>query len=253
MKTIYLASAALLAICCLGDVNASAAQIPVELTLTPGNGYDNWVAINVFHPDIGGDKQTVEVGGAYSVRLYANFDGAWNLGVTGLAFVQKPYVPGEMTFSPDMEFFGGLLTTTDLRGDLNTASPPGEVADDGGFATDGHTLWLNGGTLTALGEPTELSENPLELNLSSEMSGLLGSLWVSAPAIIGNQAHYDVELVLPVDFSDWPLPGVEGATISASGSIRAVGSFSQTIPEPGTLALLAAAGLVAFACCARRR
>jgi hypothetical protein len=57
-----------------------------------------------------------------------------------------------------------------------------------------------------------------------------------------------------VDFVDVEIPGMEGATISASGSIRAIGSFSQTIPEPNTFVLLLGglAALLAYAWRKRR-
>jgi hypothetical protein len=233
--------------CLAGAAAAQATEKSLEFTLearpiVPPGLNDNDLSLTVNSP-LGSDTQTTTASGGFSATLYADFGPAGEVTVNGLAFVQRP-APGGLSFT-DLTFFKGGMTTKGLLGDLNTASPPGGVNPDGSFPTDGHALILNGGTLTVLGTPTDLIGSPLDLNLK----GFIGSLVVSAPTIVGNQATYNVTLMLPADFNDWPVPGMDGTTISAHGNIRGVGSFTQAVPEPGTLALLAAglAGLLAFA------
>jgi len=235
-----------LALLCLAASTAWSVEIPLGLTLIPEGNYTNQLSITVTYLGFP-NTQVTTAGGSFQAALYGSFDPSWNALIDGLGFVQKAAAPGDISFT-DMSFFGGLMSVKNLKGDLTTDSPPRPVNPDGSFSTDWHTLILNGGVLSVLGSPTDLSESPLNLGLW----GFTGSLLVSTPTIVGNLATYDVTLLLPVDFDDLEIPDMPGATISAHGSIRAVGSFEQVIPEPGTLALLAA-GLLGIFVYARRR
>jgi hypothetical protein len=237
---------ALAAACCLSAASAGrAAEIPLLLTLSPDATHNNQISLTVTYMGFP-STQTSTASGSFGAMLYASFDPGWNASVSGLGFVPKPTAPGDMSFT-NMSFFGGLMSTTNLKGDLTTDTPPRPVNPDGSFPTDWHSLILNGGTLSVLGTPTNLADEPLYLDLW----GFTGSLWVSAPTILGNQATYNVEMVLPVAFTDVEIPDMAGATISATGGIRAIGTFTQTIPEPGTLAL-AVVSLPGLIWCVRR-
>jgi hypothetical protein len=248
-----------LALAGMSCATAATVEVPVEFTLTSASNFGfkpppeptyNELNLTVKLIDWGlSDTQVTTASGSFAAVLYTGFNSSWNAQVNGLGFVQRPYVPGDLSFT-DMLFFnylGGIVVTKSLMGDLNTASPPRPVNPDGTYLNDGHALLLNGGTLVdgSTGNNFELAEKPLELNLS----GSTGSITVSSPTIIGNQAFYDVTLLLPVVFHDWSIEGMDGVTFSAEGTIRATGTFSQTIPEPSTLVLLAAAlaGLLGYA------
>ncbi len=245
-NTIFRCGAVALLLCVLPALPAGATEIiPLDFTIVHiGQGPTKDITITVNYDD-SSDKQSTDANGSFSAKLYATFDSFGNAYVGGLGFVPKAKAPGDITFD-DMSFslYGLQLSTTGLRGDLTTDTPPRPVNPDNTFPTDWHSLILNGGTLDASGTPLDLSASPLEIPLDG---GFTGSLFVSAPSIVGDQATYDVTLLLPMTFTNAEVPGLPGAAVSAQGGFRATGSFVRIVPEPGTLALLAA-GLAAVLC-----
>ena len=163
-------SLALCVMLAFGATMALATTVPLMFYLTPGYSnvpgtttntyYGNQIGITVTYYGTP-SNQTSTASGNMAADLYATYDPVThtlNLAGSGLGlgFVQQSTAPGNLSFT-DMSFFGGLMMTTGLKGDLNTASPPGSVNADGTFLTDGHTLILNGGTLTVPGSTTDLS------------------------------------------------------------------------------------------------
>lgn len=208
----------------------------INFTLTPGTTggvyYNNVITVDVTYYSIP-SQQTSTASGGYTADLWATFDPSHNATITGLGFVQKVPGPGNISWT-DMSFFSGLMTTSGVKTDFNTDSPP-EGVTSGSFLTDGNTLILNGGILHIVGSPdTDLSVSPISIGLT----GNTGTVLVSAPYLSGGAWKYDVTLLMPAGFTPGPVPGHPEATIGGSGTVRALGSFTQPIPEPGTIVML---------------
>lgn len=190
------------------------------------------------------------------VNLDATFDPTTHTAtVSGIGFIPNdPYDSGQPAISfSDMTFsypsIGTTLTATDMKGSIGTPNPPGLVTN-GSFSGDLHKVNINSGVFTASGgfEATL----PLdEFWVRADSSGT-GSVTVGNPIIDGNLATYSVEVLMPFQFSD--LIDEIGATTSADGMIRATGSFTQVIPEPGTFVMMlgCAMGLVIYGWLRRR-
>jgi len=226
----------------LAAASAGAAVIPIEFILAPDGVYDNQVNLTVTYGVASTQPSTAS--GTFAANLYLDIDPvSYAATATGIGYVMQP-APGNITFT-NMSFFGGLMTTTNLRGAMLTANPPDEISG-GTFTPYGNALVLNGGELRVGIEVTDLSVAGNELTLNFKDTTPSASLQISAPMVVGQTASYDVVLLMPVGFPAWDLPGMPGAKISADGMVRAVGSIAVPVPEPSSLLLLIG-GLIGLA------
>jgi len=238
-------------------VNPLSAEVvvPAYLFLQPGEGISNELSVTMAPPDIFPQTDTTTVSGSLDAALYVNFDPDTRAAsVTGIGFIG--HSPGTLSFS-DMYFYYDLgsygwasITIANLLGDLHSPDPPYPV-NDGAIPTNGHRIWMNSGILTIQGyvdgenidDTNYISDDPLD----TPALGDDGTLTVSAPYLDGGLWKYDVKLIFPFEFAT----GEDGdLQSSVTGWIRAVGTFA--IPEPGCLAMLGMASIVALACLSRR-
>ena len=208
---------------------------PITFTMTPDATHNNQVALTLKITLFGlseSQTQSSLVTGSFNTNLDLAFDGSNQATVTGIGFVPKT-APGNLSFS-DVSFFSGDVTSSGLKGDFSTSSPP-TVVSGGAFSTLGGNLLVNGGILnaTSLGTTLNFGDSPESLPFGDNTASIV----VSAPSIVGNLATYNVTLLLPADVPMTAIPTTP-ASVSASGTIRATASFTETIPEPGTLVML---------------
>ena len=152
---------------------------------------------------------------------------------------------GELTFGDIAFNFGKGVLVVNGTGVGGTATSPGgsTVVNNGLFDATGHELTINQGVFAVSGVFMD------ELDLSTlPFSGPgVGDGNISLTEInrIGDEVTYDVDLLLPIGFTDTVLevPNLVRLDVAVSGNIEARGQFSIVVPEPSTL-LVALAGLL---------
>jgi len=234
---------------------AFAETVPLKLTLSPHSPSVNELALTLTAGSFS-DGATSDLSGTQDIELEVDFDpGTHAASVTGITFVEA--TPGTILAS-DVSFSMAFDTITvdavGLKATIRTPSPPGAVLADQ-FSTLDHEFVFNDGTVdyNILGTTGTVS---LAADPQSGTTDATGTLTVSAPDIVGDEATYDVTVSVPIDVSLPLFDDPVVVTLDAVGTIEGTGQFTRVVPEPTSLGLvlsLVPAGLLVLRARKRRR
>ena len=208
-------------------------KVPVDMTVFPGSNIQADLSVEMIYGS-GEDSDSTTVTGNIITELDIFFDA----GVPEVADVNSIRFTGgqlhfsDMSFTISFSILGTVYATlTGLGGYLD--SPYGPVAVvDGEFDCTNHVLILNQGAIDALGTGTigglfdpitfDFTEEPVVLSLAN-----MGTVSVVFESLEGNEAAYNVTLILPIDFNEFLFEVEETVRVDLAGSgvIEAHGSF----------------------------
>jgi hypothetical protein len=254
----------------LAGAVASAVIVPVQLNMTtPGGGY-NQLTMTISESALGtSDSETPNVTGYMNADLNLTIGAGpgYAATVTEIGFPLSS--PGHLSLS-NMTFnlaYGLVpVTVNNLAGSpITPPFPPSAhgygAVSGGSFAVSSHQLQLNGGTIYAPALGTVFPG--VDMNLAEDaqntgpLSGSNGTITVTKTGQTGGLINYSVDFTLPVSFNQAlpPPPDAAQANFSGSGTLHATGTFSQSVPEPGTFAmqLVLAAALLGYLGVGQRR
>ncbi len=220
--------------------------VEINMGIDPPSGSNNSVDISVnvsYNAPLFGwvsdsDSDTATVSGNMLTRLWADFDPLTKEAtVSGIEFYG-----GQFTFSTvEMDFtFLSLINIhavgAGIGGEFDTPAPPGPVSGTQFNGVD-HEVILNRGTFTTSGAVSESID--LALSPASGTTGGTGTIYIGSPAINGNTATYNVDLVLPLNYDEDLDTGDPDMTVhvTASGTYVASGQFERTFFVPPTVTL----------------
>ncbi len=237
MTVIRSASVALFAVAALMPAAvALAVALPSDsLTLTtPNSTYDTLnmtVGLDITSPiNLGNQNQTQKptITGNCSTTFNAVFNPTTHQAtIQDVTFnVQNPGQVSlqNVTFTYNYIITSESIATDNIVGSPYTPSPPSPVAS-GLFPANQVSLSLNGGTLQYSGAESgsdDLSANAITTSNTSSSSGTVA---VSAPSMNGNIATYTAMVTIPMALSSTVTGSGYSATINATGTMQATGSF----------------------------
>lgn len=236
-----LTACCLLAACIFSVVPAGARTISVNLALTPADARHNSLATALAVTALNNTKSDSDTS-TLTGNILANLNLSLNPFTHAVIDVNAVEFTGGIIHMSDVSFslsYGWLLgsikaNSSNVAGVPDSPSGPGPVVQNL-FNTIDHIIVFNQGTIHASGtgiigglfEPItqNLADDPLPATSDSQ-----GTLAVALQSVMGNQAIYSVDLILPVVF-DQTAPINDDITVSfaGSGTIAAAGTFTVTI------------------------
>ncbi len=222
--------------------HSSAELVGLDLELIPvGSGCNN-LNLTVSADALGttkSDTDQTDASGALKVLIQAEFepDTAEPIWVTSLEFTGGDLSLTDVAFNLN---YGWLLGSVNIQGSglggtADTPNPPGPVIDSS-FNTAWHELIMNRGVLDASGTglvgglfpPTTINLADEAIHATTQGSG---TIELSLIQISGRTATYQVDLSIPVNFSEKVLEDTENGIIvrvSGVGTLCAMGVFNRT-------------------------
>ena len=207
----------------------------VNLALSPADTQSNRLATTLT-VDIaalnqrGSDSDTATLTG----NILANLDLSVDPSTSAVSAVHSIEFTGGLIHMSNMSFhisflFGSItldVNTTGIAGIPSSPSGPGPVMGES-FNTIDHPFVFNQGVITYSGLISgvlDLSASPIEASADT-----VGTISVSLEKIDGNQATYQVHLIVPVLFSELIISTGSTMTVAGSGRIAATGAFTLPI------------------------
>ncbi|NLE39847.1 MAG: tandem-95 repeat protein [Pirellulaceae bacterium] len=205
-----------------------------RLNLTVSASYDTWLGTL---SDSDSKTTSVQSGSTAQLKLDYTFDEVTRAvtSVNSIEFVGGSFSLSNVTFNLTFALlFTETIVATGIGGTFDTPSPPGSIsgATAATFPTAQHDVILNQGTLNMSGIGDTVTINLASDPIATTTVGT-GQINTSAPSIVGSTATYNVEMILPVSFTEPVETGISGltASVAGTGTFKAVGSFSVTPPS----------------------
>ncbi len=228
------------AMCVFAVGSTPARTLSVDLPLIPAEDQTNRLATTLAVTALNNarsDSDTATLTG----NILADLEISFNPSTHEVAAVHSIEFTGGRVYMSNLSFtlsYGFLLgkieaQSTGVSGFPSSPSGPGLVMGDT-FSTIDHSFVFNEGSVSAYGtgllgglfDPInlDLSEEPLQASADTQ-----GMISVRLADLTGDQAIYQVYLILPVIFTQ-EFPVAEGVTASFTGNGTIVAAGSFTIP-----------------------
>ncbi|MEM7394032.1 MAG: C-type lectin domain-containing protein, partial [Verrucomicrobiota bacterium] len=186
------------------------------------------------------DTETVTISGMQNMDLQVSFDPTNHTATAGgIEFTDGTLIVNEdPVFNLNLGLFVGsvAITGSNLRAVMDTPTPPAPLVGNQTVLND-HELILNQGRLAGrasglaatLLDPfdIDLSVNPIQ----GQLGAGLGTVTVGPPMILGTMATYDIQVDLPIDFSDIFLNDPVDVTVSMNRTVRLSGQLTRQLPD----------------------
>ncbi len=218
--------------------------VSVDLPLVAPSGDINRLDVNFSVTILGGtddDDDMATVTGNILADLTMDFDPVTHGAVAaGLAFTGGVFELSPLDFTLDYGFLGTLTADgRDMGGTIDTPLPPAAVTE-GQFQAEEHVATISHGTITVEGHGFVLGSAVPKTTLNLADTPIpaagqgTGTLTISAPDINDGVGTYEVTVDLPMEL-DGEFTYEAGVTArgTGTGTFRAQGQFSRTLPTPG--------------------
>lgn len=211
-----------------------------EMTLTPGGGYTNSINVYVASSGLNGDEDTT-TSGKYQLQLSGNVDTvAETVNLTGMGFIKRDST-GQISaddFTIQLASVFLVVDFSGLKADLDSPSSirPVDVTGGTSYSTGGSSFWMNGGGYEVVAVPGGVQQSK-SFGTGPESAALAaqtGSLTIDSVSIVDNNLHFSVTQTVPISTDTTH----DGTQTKVNGTLRSVGEFVASVPEPGTIAML---------------
>lgn len=209
---------------------ATAASVTQSVDLMIGTGGDDVSSLDLGINAMGfSDSDTTSLSGTLSADLTMDVCGP-EAEITRLQFTGGSVSASDIAFRLPSAFPLVRIDGTGLGGSLTTMPGAGFVSD-GTFATQDHALLINQGVLDISGALVQdmtvsLADEPIDFTAVST-----GTIDLTEISSSGNDRTYSIRAVLPIDATT--MTENPEATITAMGSVVALGEVTVTLGTPG--------------------
>ena len=225
---------------------ALAEDVALDFTFAPPNISQNTLVITVgaevrnvpiFGTVSDTDSDTTTISG----NALANIDLGFLSNGDFASYNDLSFAGGRVQFDNDLQFNLSFIlgvgtvdaTATDLAGQLNTPGPASPISGAGGFDLAFHELFINEGTLTAIGGGAASNVNEtFDFNTAPLPAPLTGNatLGITLDSIVGNTATYTATLNAPVSFAQTiDIDADTTVSISGNGILVATDTFTRQL------------------------